>query len=113
MQELLKKAEDLGRQLAAHPRFKALIAARDAVRDNQEAARLLRDYSSHADRIQELAAHNRPIEVADKQKLSSLEQAVASNAVLKRLMQAQADFTEMMNRINRAIFEKIAPADDE
>ena len=42
--------------------------------------------------------------------IADLEQKLASNGVIKKMMQAQADFSEMMSRINRAIYEKVEPA---
>ena len=116
MEELLQKAEDLGMLLAEHPRFKALMMARDAVRSDQIAKNLMGDYQAQVEKMQELAIRNRPIEVDDKHRLSELEQEVASNDKLKGLARAQADFSEVMSRVNRTIYDKIAlvgqPVDD-
>ena len=112
MDALLKKAEDLGRLLAGHERFKRLIAARDAVRADKTATELLRGYESQIQKIEDLTVKNKPIEVADKRALAEMEQKLASNDTVKAMAKAQADFSEMMNHVNRAIYEKIAPANE-
>jgi len=111
MDDLLRKAEDLGRLLADHPRFKDLMTARDAVRADEAARKLLTDYQAQVERIQELTLAQKPIEVSDKHRLAELEQEVASNEVLKKLTQAQADFSQLMSSVNRAIYDRIAPPD--
>ncbi len=111
MDELLRKAEDLGQSLAQHPRFKELIDARDAVREDADARTLMQDYEEQVRKIQKLTEAKQPIEVEDKHKLGELEQAISSNEKVKRLTQAQVNFSEMMGRVNRAIYEKIAPAE--
>ena len=111
MDELLRKAQELGESLATHPRFKALIAARDVVRADEGARKLLEDYQAQVDKIHELTAANKPIEVEQKHRLTDLEQRVASNETIKQLSKAQVDFSELMSGVNRAIYDKIAPTD--
>jgi cell fate (sporulation/competence/biofilm development) regulator YlbF (YheA/YmcA/DUF963 family) len=112
MEELLTKSEELGKMLAEHPRFKSLMAARNAVRDDAVARKILTDYQTHVEKIEELGAQTKPIEIEDKRQLSQLEQAVASDAKLKELARAQADFSELMSRVNRSIYQKIASASE-
>jgi len=112
MDELLEKAAELGKLLSDHPRFKALMTARDAVRGDETARKLMADYEAQLNRVQELTLQNRPIEVADKRRLSELEQKVVSNDNLKLLAKAQADFAEMMSRVNRAIYDHLAGSPD-
>ncbi|NLX59406.1 MAG: YlbF family regulator [Phycisphaerae bacterium] len=108
MDELTRKAEELGRLLASHPRFAALMAARDAVRANETSRQLMTDYETHVQRIEDLTLANKPIEVADKHKLAELEKVVAADARIKELTKAQMEFSDLLSRINRAIFGKIA-----
>lgn len=112
MEELIRKAEELGRLLAEHPRFKALIAARDAVRDDAAARELLQKYQAQVEKIQQATDEGKPIEVDDKRALADLEGQVAGNDAIKGLSQAQVEFSEMMNRINRAIYGRVAPSGD-
>jgi cell fate (sporulation/competence/biofilm development) regulator YlbF (YheA/YmcA/DUF963 family) len=93
------------------PRFKALRAARDAIRADPAARKALADYQTHVDHLQQLQAARKPIEVADKRRLAELETALSGNAKVMAMSKAQADFSELMSRINRAIYEKIAAED--
>lgn len=113
MDELIRKAEELGRLLAEHGRFKGLIAARDVVRADAKASQLLREYETHMQKVQHLAETGRPIEVADKHKLAEMEKLLAGNDAIRDFAAAQADFSEMMNHVNRAIYSKIAPGAEE
>jgi cell fate (sporulation/competence/biofilm development) regulator YlbF (YheA/YmcA/DUF963 family) len=108
MDELIRKAEELGHLLASHPRFAALMAARDAVRANETSRKLMADYETHVQRIEDLTLANKPIEVADKHKLAELEKVVAADVRIKELTKAQMEFSDLLNRINRAIFGQIA-----
>jgi len=113
MDDLLQKAEELGRMLADQPRFKALMAARDAIRSDPAARKALADYQTHVDHLQQLQAARKPIEVADKRRLGELESVLSGNAKVMAMSKAQADFSELMSRVNRAIYEKIAAEDAE
>jgi hypothetical protein len=89
LQELMDKAGALGQAIAAHPRMREYNAARD--------------YAKQAERIRELERNQKPVEVADKQKLAEIEGRMAGNDAFKRLMRCQADYVELMNQVNRAM----------
>lgn len=105
MDEIIAAARELGRKIAAHPRCAEFMAAARAVAEDKEAQAVLRSYQEQARRIQMLEAAGKPIEVADKHKLAECETNVAVNEKLKAMMKHQANYLEMMNRINGAIDE--------
>ncbi len=107
-QDLLNQARALGESLAAHPTIQAYYRAQQAVRADAAARRLLQDYQSHLDHLHALEAAQRPIEVADKHRLKDLETQMAGHDTLKTLMRTQADYVELMARVNRAIDEPLA-----
>ncbi|HPC23409.1 MAG TPA: YlbF family regulator [Phycisphaerae bacterium] len=107
--ELLEKARELGEALARHERVRAYLAAQQAVRQDEQAQTLLRDYARHVDHLRELEASRRPIEVADKHKAADLEAHIAGNARLKELMRMQADYVELINQVNQAIAAPLNP----
>ena len=108
IEDLLVKARTLGEALAAHPRVKSYYAAQHAIRIDEAARKLLQDYQVHMARIHELEAARKPVEVADKQKLREFETQMASNGVLKSLMRAQADYVELMNKVNETMEAPLA-----
>lgn len=103
MDDIIADATALGKKMAAHPRMKAYMAAAQAVNGNQEAQDVLMGYQKAIEKIQQLEASGKPIEVADKRTISDWESKVANNELLKRMMTAQADYLELMHRINAAI----------
>ncbi|MBI5863747.1 MAG: YlbF family regulator [Planctomycetes bacterium] len=108
-QQLIAQARALGQAIAAQPGVKAYLAARDAVMKDGDAQRLMKDYQAHVDRLAQLEAERKPIEVTDKHKLGELESGMASNEALKALMRAQADYTYLMTQINQALEEPLLP----
>jgi cell fate (sporulation/competence/biofilm development) regulator YlbF (YheA/YmcA/DUF963 family) len=103
MQELVEQARALGQAIANHEQVKAYLAARGRVAEDREAQELLEAYRKQAERVRQLEAQQKPIEVADKRKLAEYEQNMASNAALKELLRAQVDYLGLMDQINRAM----------
>ena len=103
IQDLLARAQTLGEALAAHPTIRAYYAAQRAARTDAQAQQMMRDYNAQLERVRQLEAELKPVEVADKQQLKSLEGEMAGNEALKVLMRTQADFVALMAQINGAI----------
>lgn len=101
--QLLDKARALGDALAAHDVPRAYHAAQQAARRDSGAQTLMRDYHAQINHIRDMEAQQRPIEVADKQKLKDLEQRMATSDVLRQLMRAQADYVALMNQVNEVM----------
>ena len=108
VQDLLTEARALGETLAAHPVVRAHRAAQRAIQSDAGAQKLLVDYQNHLNQIHDLEAQRKPVEPAHKQKLRSLETAMAGQESLKTLMRTQADYVALMNQVNQAIDEPLA-----
>jgi len=105
MEDIIAHARDLGKRIATHPRCAEFMAAARAVAEDKQAQEILKSYQEQTRKLQELSAAGKPIEVDDKHKLADCESQVAGNEKLKKMMKHQADYFEMMNRINQAIDE--------
>ncbi|MEP0845911.1 MAG: YlbF family regulator [Phycisphaerae bacterium] len=101
--DLVNQARALGEAMARNPRIQAYIAAQQAVAADASARGLLGNYQQHAEQLHRLEAAGKPIEPEMKRKLAEFEQSLASNDVLKNLMRRQADYIEVMNRVNQAM----------
>lgn len=101
--DLLAKAKALGEALAAHPIVRDYHAAQKAAKDDKAAQGLIQSHQAQLAKIRQLEADRKPVEVSDKQALRGLEQQMAANETLKRLMRAQADYVDLMNRVNQAM----------
>ena len=103
--DIISKAEELGRLIAGSPAGKAVVKARAELDADQRAAELMQDYQKQARKIAELEAQGKPVEPQDKRALAGLQQQVASHPSLKGWMKAQADFSQLMGKVNQAIAE--------
>ena len=103
METVLDQARALGEVIAGHPRTKAFFAAGAALRADAGARGLLDSFQKHADYVHKLEDDNKPVEVADKRKLAELQTRMASNETIKVFMRSQADYIDLMNRVNRAM----------
>jgi cell fate (sporulation/competence/biofilm development) regulator YlbF (YheA/YmcA/DUF963 family) len=108
--DLIAQARSLGESLAKHPRVTAFFSARQAVDANPAAGQLLREYTTHMQKLQQLSAMQQPIEVADKHKAKELEGKLAGDECIRGFMRAQADYLELMHNVNTAMEEPVAAA---
>lgn len=112
IEDLLAKARALGEALAVHPCVRAHYDAQRAVHRDTGAQKLLEDYQTQLSHIRDLEAQRQPVDVAQKQKLHSLETQMAGHESLKALMRTQADYVALMNQVNRAIDDPLASLAD-
>ena len=105
MEDIIAQARELGKKIAGHERTKSFMTAAKAVAEDKDAQAVLKNYQENIEKIRSLEAAGKPIEVDDKKKMQQAETAVAGNDKLKQMMKHQADYLEMMHRINSAIDE--------
>lgn len=103
METILDQARALGEAIAEHPRTKAFFQAAGALRADEEAKGVLESFQKQADHVRRLEDDKRPIEVADKRKLADLQTKMATHDKIKAFMRTQADYIDLMNRVNRAM----------
>jgi len=103
IQDLLTRAAALGESMAKHPRVLSFNAARQGVKADPAAQKLLQEHQAHLQHLHELESNQQPIEVAEKQKLKDIELRMAGNDALKQLLRTQADYIDLMNRVNQAM----------
>jgi len=103
MQEIVELAEKLGSLLAKEPAVRAFVQARKSVDDDKQAQQLLKDYEAQARRIGELEASGKPVEPEDKHKLSDLQSQISSNELIKKFLQAQVEYMDVIRKVNERI----------
>lgn len=107
MEQILKTATELGRLVADQPAYHALRSAELAVQADKETTGLLGALHKQRRHIAELEAQMKPVGVEDKHELQRLNEAAGANDKLRELLRAQADFMQIMNRINQAIQKEL------
>jgi cell fate (sporulation/competence/biofilm development) regulator YlbF (YheA/YmcA/DUF963 family) len=105
MEDIIADARALGKKIAAHPRTATFLAAARAVAEDKSAQDILKSYQEQVNKIRQLEGAGKPLEPEDKHKLMDCEAKLAGNDKLKEMMKHQADYLEMMHRINSAIDE--------
>jgi cell fate (sporulation/competence/biofilm development) regulator YlbF (YheA/YmcA/DUF963 family) len=111
MDPILEQARHLGRLIQEHPYYQRLREADAAVRDDAEATKALEAYNQAATAIQEKEQKGRPVEPEEKRNLDTLRNDVVASEPIKAFSAAQANYADLMRRMNEAIFQSIARAD--
>ncbi len=110
-EQVLDHARRLAKALATHPRFEALREAENTVRASEEARKLSDDLNAQMEKIADLEARTQPIEPEDKERLEQLREKVHASEPLQNLARTQADYLDLMERVNRIIREGLTAAD--
>jgi cell fate (sporulation/competence/biofilm development) regulator YlbF (YheA/YmcA/DUF963 family) len=107
-EDVMRLARELGGAIKKHERYIKLRQADDRVRADKSATDALSAYNKAADEVSRKERSGQPIEVEDKRRLQHLHEIVAANEAVKAFMVSQADYAELMRRMNDAIFRAIA-----
>lgn len=108
IQSLIEQARAVGRAMAQHELATNFLAIQRKLAADPEAQRLLRAYSDQVRRIQSLEQQQRPIEVADKQKLAAAQRDLASHETLREFARVQADYMQLVYQVHQALDEPLA-----
>jgi cell fate (sporulation/competence/biofilm development) regulator YlbF (YheA/YmcA/DUF963 family) len=109
MEAAVAAAEELGRQIAQAEAFRRLRSAEDAVQGDAASQKILGDFDLQRRKIEDLERAQKPVEPEDKHEMIRLSDAVHSAPALQELVRAQADYMELMNRVNKAIQQALLP----
>lgn len=102
-----EKARDLGRLIGQSKEYQELKRANDALGQDQEAVRLLKDMEQlRADAQRMISRGERPTPEME-QKLEDLLSKVQVQTAYQRLIAAQENFDKQMARVNDWILEGI------
>jgi len=107
LEEVLRLAGVLGEAIRRHPRYVRLRETDARVRADQTATEALGAYNRAVDQVARKEQAAQPVEVEEKRSVERLRQAVASHEAVKAFMRAQADYAELMQRMNDAIYRAI------
>ena len=111
MDNVLDLARRLGQEIRQHERYRLLRDAEQKVMADPQAMKIQEDLNRHLHKMHDLETENKPIEVDDKRELARLQMQARSNPALQGLLKVQADYFEMMNRVNQAILDELTPSD--
>lgn len=108
MDAITSLAERLGKAVAESPQATALRTARTEFDAKPDLVTMLQDYQQHGQKLAQLEAENKPVEVEDKHKLQELRDELLSDETFKKLSAAQVEYVDLMRRVNAAIQQQLA-----
>ena len=103
MKEILEAAGKLGEAIAASDRFKAVDSVRKEIEADEALQADMKALNELGEKIARLEKDVKPVEPEDKRRLREMQEKVTAHTKLRELAHAEADFAELMNRVNRAI----------
>ncbi len=102
-QEIIDAATTLGKLIADHSVGQKLENAIGKLEKDIDAQRELTDYQRFIQTLGEKEAAGKPIEVEEKQKLQTLQNAVVQNLTLQQFQMAQMDYLDLMREVDQII----------
>ena len=109
MEEILELASKLSTAITNHKRYKMFKEAEEQLKKDNEAKEISEKLEKQSKKIYQLEKDSKPVEVEEKKKLQQLKGEVASNPSIQKFLKAQADYVELMKRLNERIKAKLAP----
>jgi cell fate (sporulation/competence/biofilm development) regulator YlbF (YheA/YmcA/DUF963 family) len=107
VENILKLADALGEALRDSDRFKRLKELEEKVSADPEAGGLLKSFAEKSNEIRHKEMHLQPVEVAEKRVLMDIQEKIQKNAIIMDMLRAQADYAEIINKVNERIFGRL------
>ena len=107
MNDIIETAEKLGKAILDSDRFKAVQALRKELGEDQPLQADLKALNELSAKIAGLEKETKPVEPDDKRKVQELRDQVTGHPRMQDLARVEADFAELMNRVNRAIYGQL------
>ncbi len=108
MADVLELAKQLGKAVAESDQAKRLRKAEETLNADGGLMQTLKDYRGQVEKIAELEQSNSPVEVEDKHRLEQLQGELYSADAFKEYTAAQAEFADLMRKVNQAIQSEMA-----
>ena len=107
MTDMIESAQQLGKAIAESDRFRAVADLRTKIDTDETLQAEMKALNELGAKIAKLEKEVQPVEPEDKRRLQELQQNVTGNALLQDLARVEADFAELMNRVNTAIHSQL------
>lgn len=107
-QSIVDAAEKLGKLITEHPALTRYSDAQKAVASDPETSRLFQQFDQEVAAMSQQEQTGQPLSAAQKQRLQSLQQVIASNLKVKAFSIAQVEMTELLRKVSQAWQKPIA-----
>ena len=107
MDDIIEKADGLGQAIAQSQAYKALISQRKNIEDDQELQDRMQRLHTASEAIAHKEQEGKPIEPEEKREVRDLQNGITQDPRMQQLARAEADFAELMNKVNEAIRKRL------
>lgn len=113
--DVKEKAEALADALAGSPEYKNFVDARENLEKHEAAKIMLRDFQMKQMELQQKVLAGQQLSETDTQDLENAYQLVAFNPYVRRVIEAEAAFGEMLAQVQKILGEAVGmdEADEE
>jgi cell fate (sporulation/competence/biofilm development) regulator YlbF (YheA/YmcA/DUF963 family) len=102
-EKITEQAAALGKLLSEHEVVKTLRSATKSFDNDQATQRAIMDFNRLLQTIAHKEQAGQPIEVEDKRKLRSAQDAVIMNPLLRTYQKAQMDYADLLRKVDEAM----------
>lgn len=106
--DIFEKAQILAEAIANSAELTELRATEKAMFSNEEAQQIIADFQEEQQRLSELQLEGKELSEQDKEAVDAMEAKVESHPLIAAYLQAQGQFTEMLDSVNGILASAIA-----
>lgn len=110
--DIMEKAEALAAAIAQSSELDNLRTSEKAMVADDEAQQLIAKFQEEQQRLYDLQAQGQELSEKDKIAIDDMEQKVESNPLIFAYLQAQSNFTQMLDHVNEILASAIASGDE-
>ncbi len=102
-----EKAEELREEIANSRQLQLLREAEQALQDNQEAKDMLTEYENKQKAFKQARAEGRNISPEEHEKMIELHRKMIADPTVKDFIDSQRHVYEILNEVNKILFQAI------
>lgn len=110
--DIMEKAEALAAAIAQSSELDNLRTSEKAMIADEQAQQLIAKFQEEQQRLYDLQAQGQELSEKDKIAIDDMEQKVESNPLISAYLQAQSNFTQMLDNVNAILASAIASGDE-
>lgn len=110
--DIMEKAEALAAAIAQSTELDNLKITEKAMIANEQAQQLIAKFQEEQQRLYDLQAQGQELSEQDRNAIDDMEQKVENNSLISAYLQAQSNFTQMLDSVNAILASAIASGDE-
>lgn len=108
MSNIYDSANELSRGLRELPEYKAVKAAKDAIKADEQASKIFADYLAFQQEIQVMVQTGQMPDASFQEKMQSFSKQIQENALLSDFFAKQQQLSIYLSDIEKIVFEPVS-----